>query len=656
MKTNTNAVGLNLKPANIKHKSSLKSVVQNAHTQAYDDTCSYFGRYGINNHSVDKFLLGAGEFNGRCGFTVPIFDRDGEVAYIKLLRTPNDEAADVVAEVMGEENPIPKFATYPADVEALLVGEDQLIRSTSSSVLICENELERIVAIQEGVKMPIVTSGGGVDTFTFKDKWIGMLQNMRDIYVCMNSNSIGQSNAENLTRRLAELIPTASIYRVLFPIKDGARISLTDYFVKKLGTVNELFSEYAEFCCGAEPIKPSQFKELTVEDIAGVLDLTIKHDFVSKVITFLVMLLAYTESDQQNVMFNADSATGKTYICKEVSKYFPPQDVKEYGKTTPTAFFYSDRLMKNDEETGQPFIDLERCIMIFTEQPDTQLQENLRSLLSHDSKRIPFNITNKNKSGKNVAMEGYILGYPSTFFCSANMRIDEQEQTRCLILSPESSPEKIMAGIDTSIAKNSHRDAYDAQIENNEDRRQLMERVLYIKSLGISTIDIDDSDYLKSRFMESSGALSPKMQRDISHFASIVKAMTLVNAPFRMKDGRLSATRSDIDEAMKLWIPLTESMLYGVSPQLLNFYKSYILPAYYTKNIGNMSKAVGVTYDEIGREFHRKTGRLLNMENLRKQYIPALRTAALISCDKDENDKRKNIVTPLVFFKDGVDK
>lgn len=634
-------------PAGSKSRLSLETMARNIHrnTRENENVRKYFNGQGINNASIDRFMLGIDKFNECYRFTIPVFDKNGKVAYLKLLRTPDDDLSEIAAELLHGD-PIPKYAVYPTNANPVLVGEDQLAKSTSSDVLVCEDELECIIAIQEGVEMPVVTNGGGVQTF--KDEWIDSLKNMRNIYLCVN-------DGDELAERLAERVPTASVYKISLPLETGSYSSLTKYFTGNCGAANELFSKYAKFYCGAKPIDATRFKEITVEDIAEVLDLTIKHDFVSKVVTLLIMLLAYTESDQQNVMFNADSSTGKTYICQEVSKLFPPQDVKVYGKTTPTAFYYSQSLQEKDAKTGQPFINLERRILIFTEQPDTQLQENLRALLSHDSKRTPFAITNKGKNGKNTAMEGYILGFPSTFFCSANMRIDEQEQTRCLILSPESTQEKIRAGVDASIAKNSHRDAYEAQIEGDKSRRQLMERILYIKNLKIKTIDIDDSDYLKNKFMDGRKTLLPRTQREIAHFMSLAKAMALINAPFRMVNGKIIVQNRDIDEALKLWVPLSQSMAYGVSPQIFNFYKNIILPAYRTKNRYAVEEK-GITYVDIITECFRQNGSYPNMENVRKQYIPALKTAALISYDKDEDDKRQKIIKPLVFFDDNLEK
>lgn len=637
-----------------KRAPSLDSIVRKVHrnTRESKEVREYFNGRGINNKSIDRFMLGIGDFSRHHGYMIPVFNKTGGVAYVKIRRTLEDDSAEIVAESLGGRNAIPKYTVYPAGAKLVLVGEDQLAKSTSSDVLICEGELDRIIAIQEGVEIPVVTSGGAQ---TFKEEWIESLKNMRNIYICMDKDKTGEGGSEKLAQRLAGKIPSASVYKISLPFDENTHADLTDYFTEKRGTAEELFTKYAEFYCGAKPIDVSQFKEMTVEDVADVLDSTIKYDFENKVITFLAMLLAYTESDQLNIMFNADSSTGKTYICNEVSKLFPPQDIKTFGKVTPTAFYYSKNLGKRDESTGQPYIDLRRLILIFADQPDTKLQENLRSVLSHDSKRTPFALTNKNKSGRNSTDEGYILGFPTALFCSANMRIDEQEQTRCLILSPESTREKLLASIDTSIDRNSDKSAYDSRLEKDISRKILMDRILYIKSLNVTDIIIGDSEYLKREFMKNRKTILPRTQREVPHFIALVKAMALLNAPFRMIDGKITTTDKDVDEAMRLWKYLDKSMAYGVSPQIFGFYKNIILPAYNSKNKDGIKKN-GITYGEISNEYFSQTGSYPNMDNVRKQYIPALKTAALISCDKDEDDKRQTLIMPLVFFDGDVEK
>ena len=294
--------------------------------------------------------------------------------------------------------------------------------------------------------------------------------------------------------------------------------------------------------------------------------------------------------------------------------------------------------------------------MIFVEQPDTKLQENLRALLSHDDKKIPFAITNKGKKGENTAIEGFMLGFPSTFFCSANMLVDEQEQTRCLIISPEVSREKVFAGLCTCLSKSCNKDAYNAKISSNELRNKLIERILYIKSLHVDSINIgeEDSNYLMAKFLMTHKHYRAKDQRGISHFISLVKAMALLNAPFRTVDGKIIATKKDVDEVMKLWTPLCESEIYGISPQVYEFYKKYILAAYYKKNKERTIKK-GVTYKEIYKEYYILNSCYPNAECVRKQYIPALEIASLISYERDKDNGQQWLITPLVFFDNNDD-
>ena len=138
-------------------------------------------------------------------------------------------------------------------------------------------------------------------------------------------------------------------------------------------------------------------------------------------------------------------------------------------------------------------------------------------------------------------------------------------------------------------------------------------------------------------------------QREISHFISLVKAIALINAPFRLVNGRVVATRKDVDEVMKLWTPISVSMSYGISPQALSFYKDVILPAYYAKK-DSIINSTGITLSDISKEYYNQIGNYPNMENIRKQYIPVLETASLIKCEKSKDDKRNKIVIPLVFF------
>ena len=178
-----------------------------------------------------------------------------------------------------------------------------------------------------------------------------------------------------------------------------------------------------------------KFPPLTVERLTDVLSLTIKEDRINKLITFLAFLSAYTEDSQFNISFNAPSSSGKSYIPIEVAALFPKEDVMKVGYCSPTAFFH-DKGIYNKEREGY-FMDLQRKILIFLDQPHTLLLAHLRPLLSHDEKEIRIKITDKSQKFGLKTKNVFVVGYPSVVFCSAGLKIDEQEATRFLLLSPE---------------------------------------------------------------------------------------------------------------------------------------------------------------------------------------------------------------------------
>lgn len=89
--------------------------------------------------------------------------------------------------------------------------------------------------------------------------------------------------------------------------------------------------------------------------VSETLGKTIKHDEENKLIVFFSMDQNYTFEDQQNIMFSAPSATGKSYIALEVAKYFPKEDVDKKGYTSRRAFFHMNSVLETSD--GQPLQD-----------------------------------------------------------------------------------------------------------------------------------------------------------------------------------------------------------------------------------------------------------------------------------------------------------
>lgn len=388
-----------------------------------------------------------------------------------------------------------------------------------------------------------------------------------------------------------------------------------------------------------QAVDTSQFKSLSNQELLETLGLTIKHDEVNKLITFYPMLLAYTESSQMNISYSAPSCTGKSYIPTEEGQLFPEKDVIEVGYCSSTAFFHDNG--NYNKETNTIIINFAGIILIFLDQPHTQLLQHLRPLLSHDKKEILVKITDKSQKGGHRTKNVLLTGYPTVIFCTAGLNIDEQEATRFILLSPETSCEKIRAGVNEKIDKEADKTAYKRWLEENPQRILLKERILAIKQEKVKDIKIGDPKKLKELFFNKYGnSLKPRHQRDIGKIISLIKGRTLLNLWFREKEGStLITSDDDIEQGFNLWCEVSESQELNLPPFVYKLYQEIILPAY-------EQKGSGIERNEVLKKHFKVYGRPLSEKSFRLEIIPMLENAGLIYQEEDKDDRRKRLIYP----------
>lgn len=390
----------------------------------------------------------------------------------------------------------------------------------------------------------------------------------------------------------------------------------------------------------------SPFPEMTLNELAETLSLTIKHDYLCKTITFLGMLSAYTYDSQLNISFNAPSSSGKTYITSEVAKLFPPEDKIEISGASPTALFYQQGEI--DKESGCRILNLENKILIFYELPDQKVQERLRAIASHDSRIQTHFYTNKTKNGTNKTDKIQIIGFPAMLFCSASLRINEQEQTREFLLSPEQSQEKIAAAIELQNRRGTDEHSFHEWLSNRSDRQALIRRIQAISAEKVKYIKLPDSDEFKERFISGFKQLKERHTRDFTHVQQLAKSIALLNIWYRKQpDGSYLASVEDVELAMGLWEQFAESQVMGVPPTVLQFYKDFMLPLYEDTKRTQTQGLIGFSHETLSTYHLRKTGTLLNEDTLRKQIIPQLHASGLIDHRQpDFGDRRSKWIYP----------
>ena len=186
---------------------------------------------GISSETVYRHLLG---WNGS-RITVPIFDREGKLAFFRLAKDPEDKTGN------------PKMLATPGG-HAELYGWERVL-ANPEQIVICEGEFDRLALESRG--FAAVTSTGGA--LTFRLTWAEAFREIPQVYICFDNDGPGLAGAE----RVVGLIPRARLVRLPDEVGEGGDV--TDFFVR-LGRSREEFGRLLE---AAQPLPEEQrIKEL----------------------------------------------------------------------------------------------------------------------------------------------------------------------------------------------------------------------------------------------------------------------------------------------------------------------------------------------------------------------------------------------------------
>jgi len=190
---------------------TLFDLAQHYHAQLTDRIRQYLHGRGLTDTVIDRYLLGWSGWR----ITIPITNRDGEVAFFKLAKDPEDNADT------------PKMLTAPGGTAELYGWEQVQVRP--ERLVICEGEFDRLVFESRGI--PAVTSTAGAGTFRLE--WADALRDIPQLFVCFDRDAAGETGAN----RLARLLPQALLVRLPDEVGEGGDV--TDFFVRLGHSVEE---------------------------------------------------------------------------------------------------------------------------------------------------------------------------------------------------------------------------------------------------------------------------------------------------------------------------------------------------------------------------------------------------------------------------------
>jgi len=415
-----------------------------------------------------------------------------------------------------------------------------------------------------------------------------------------------------------------------FTMRDEGEPQFTEKLANQLGTTSQVIEEARQ---------QAILKPMSLDEVAEILDTTIRQDYATKIILFLAGLLTFTGEDQINILMAGEAAGGKSYLATQIASYFPEGVPLLIGTASPAAFIHD--VGEYDKETRTVRIDLRNKIIVLLDQPHYSLLQRLRALLSHDVKELQFKITDKTKSGAHRTKNVVIIGFPTFMFCSAKMSLEEQELTRCFILSPETSQEKLDESLRLLAARIGNREAFRQWVEAHPERRLLKNRISALRGQMIQEVIIQDEEGTYKRFLGKHPRLAPRHQRDYPRILSLIKAHALLNFAHREKpegnDRTIIANKQDEEAAFKLYTMIAESNELGLAPEIYEIYTQVLKPLLKEQQL--------VTRQQFLNRYYQHYGRFLSEQRLRKEILPPLEAKGLILQEPDPSDKRRMLIS-----------
>jgi 5S rRNA maturation endonuclease (ribonuclease M5) len=179
-------------------------------------------RRGISDKTIARHQLGWDKQRRR--YTIPVRDRSGRVVNVRLASF--DER--------------PKIRNYTADghrygTPPRLYGVNDLVKSDTRQVILCEGEWDRLLLCQLGFVAVTGTHGAG----TFLSEWTVHFAG-KDVVVLFDCDETGKAAAEKVVATLAGA-GAASVKDVTLPLSGtGDDKDVSDYFLRHFKTAPDL--------------------------------------------------------------------------------------------------------------------------------------------------------------------------------------------------------------------------------------------------------------------------------------------------------------------------------------------------------------------------------------------------------------------------------
>jgi len=434
--------------------------------------------------------------------------------------------------------------------------------------------------------------------------------------------------------------------------------------------------EFLHIICG---LNEEQYKLAVnpqlVDFILSDLEKRVKRDNPVKLSVLFTGISGFLK-EPINLFQKGESGIGKSYNTVQTLKYFPKETTILLGGLSPKALIHDygvlltedgkpadtieapEKPRKSDFADAEDFkdetrlykkkfkeyieimkktytlIELSGKTLVFLENPDWETFHMLYPILSHDTERIEYRFVDKLAKGQMRTMHVVIQGWPATVFLTVDRRYMEELATRSFTVTPESTKEKIADANQLTNMKANYPWLYDRETGEIQEIRTVV--------IAIRTwFKASEADVVVP--FEGLYEFFPKEivrdMRDFQHFTQFLKAITalhLFQRPLITINGKsfVVSTMFDVAVAINIYREIFETTRTGTEQAILDFYHNVIKQknSWYLK--------------DLTEEYNVTATRKASSDTIRIK-LDRLAQIGYVNIERDENNKTRNIYTPL---------
>lgn len=254
-----------------------------------------------------------------------------------------------------------------------------------------------------------------------------------------------------------------------------------------------------------------------------------------------------------NAIVRGASSSGKSYLCEQISKMFPPEVVLSATRITPNALYH----FSEHELRHRLIVSGERS---HSEKPeDIDKTKALREMM--ETGKLSISMPEKSHDAKMITVTKVKEGPIAYIETTTRSKVLDEDENRCLLLNTDEGPEQTERIVNSIAQKYQGRKSESSIIEIHHAIQRMIPRV----EVRIPFARAIGNEYPKIRL---------EVRREFGQLLQLLSASALLHYRQREIDseGRVVATYADYEEARKLARGPFGTTATGISSSASNFF------------------------------------------------------------------------------------